>query len=159
MKEDSCGPVPMTRFVMAFLGVEILAGIALVIYTLATGKEPPNLSTPILILSVGLAVYWFTRIFKRKMRKAEIWRFSIGNTLAELVYSVVWVFVALLLLGAPFSWEGVSSIFGGDGSAEAGKAGLLVGLLIGLPQVFIVSALFAWLITRKLPVETPIEEG
>lgn len=131
----------------------------MVIYTLATDKEAPISSTPILVLAVGIAVYWFTKIYKRKMNRTEILRFSVGNVLADLVFSVIWTIGMLWLLGVPFNWEGLSTVFGGDGSAEAAKVGVLVGLLVGLPQVLVVSGLFGWLITRKLPEKSPIVES
>lgn len=151
MENPQSGAISMFRFVAAFLAVKVIAGIGLALYASIAETEPSISATPINIAAVGLALLWYSKVANRPMSGPEILRFSIGNTLADILMSGAWFIAMMWMLDAPLSWEGVHIALGGKGDRESAQVALTIGLLVGSIQVFALSALFAWLTTRKLP--------
>ena len=151
MENPHPGAISMFRFVAAFLAVKVIAGIGLALYAHIAETEPSISHVPITIAAVGAALLWYSKVAGRPMSGPEILKFSIGNTLADILMSAAWLFVMMWVASAPLSWEGVAIALGGKVDAKSAQLALTIGLLVGSFQVFALSAFFAWLTTRKLP--------
>ena len=151
-------PVSVLRFVLAFVGVKLAAGVGLVIYIFTQLRPtPPIFSLLVSVAAVGLAMAWYAREVNRPMSGSELLKFSIGTALADIVLSNP-LLIAMLLLGSgvPFSQGWVRDVLGED--PLSALTDLIIHLGPGWINVFSLSAFLAWLISRKLPRHNPIGE-
>ena len=59
MEQDPAETVSMLRFILAYFAVKLAAAGALTFYALNVDGEPPVSSTVIMIVAIGIAVFWF----------------------------------------------------------------------------------------------------
>ena len=142
----------MTRYVLAYFACKLVFVIVLGFASLWIEGQPPNLSTPANIVCTALSISWFIKRENQPLAVVEIFNFSIGTVLADFILSFTWVAAMMWLSSVPISWEGLdAAVFGGGGNIETTKEAVYIGGAIGSLQVFLISASFAWLLTRKLP--------
>ena len=153
MEHEAFDPVPMLKFVSAFFAVKLVAAGAILLYALNIESEPPISSTVITMIAVWVPILWFAKVINRPMFGSERLWFAVGNTVAELVFTIAWGLSMFWLTGASFSWEGLSQVLGVGGNPEAAKVGLVVAMTLGWIPVPIFSAFFGWLMTKNLPKE------
>lgn len=113
-----------------------------------------NLSTPVLVVAVGISVSWFARTLNRPMLRAEILRFAAGTALTDILLSGLWLVSMLLLAGAPFSLKGIdAAVFDGSGFLlnQGDQIALFFLTAFTMLTTFLFAAFLAWLMTRKLP--------
>ncbi|QLC21034.1 hypothetical protein HFP51_01830 [Parasphingopyxis sp. CP4] len=151
MESHSVEPVSMLRFVLVYLVVKLVAAGGLTLYFLTTGTELFTSTIGITIAAVGLAMWWYVKAVNRPMLGSEILKFSLGTALTDVLLSVLWGIGSIWLLDLTFTWEGVGAVLGEGLDVDTTKLLVVSGLVIGSIQVFAISALFAWLISKNLP--------
>lgn len=151
-------PVSMLRYVLAFAATKVAVAGALLIYVLNVDGDAPVSPMVITIIAISLPIAWFAKAVNRPMRSIERGRFAIGNTVAELIFTVALGLTTTWLTGASFDWEGVSHVLGGKGDPQDAKIAFLFGITFGLLPVPLLSALFGWFWTKDLP-KTSVVEG
>jgi len=146
--------VSVFRFVMAALAVKILIAAGFGIYAYLTENEPPSISTSITIVAVGVALFWYSKVINRPMQRKEIILFASGVAVSDVFLSFAWLIGVIWISGQPLSLEGAdAALFEGTGSLLQSDvlAGMLFVMVFATIMTFVLSAFFAWLMTRKLP--------
>lgn len=152
MKGENPNPFTTLRFVLAFLAVKVVVVSGGALYTVATGDQPSIPATLVTLVAVGMAIFWYSKAVNRPMTGSQIFTFSVGNTLADFVLTIVWIGAWMWHLGIPFNWAGFGVALGVQLNSHDAVVAFWIGFIFGELQVFFWSALFAWLISRKLPI-------
>lgn len=88
------------------------------------------------------------------MQRKEIILFASGVAVSDVFLSFAWLIGVIWISGQPLSLEGAdAALFEGTGSLLQSDvlAGMLFVMVFATIMTFVLSAFFAWLMTRKLP--------
>jgi hypothetical protein len=149
----------MLRYILAFFGLKVIMALALAAMSFFIEDIPNSVSTAATIIAAVGAILWFIKREDRRLQTAEIMTFAVGAAISDLIFSVAWFVGITIAYDLPVSWAGAAEAVGGGVDASDMKTVIIFSLLIGLAQVFALSAFFAWLLTKNLTDSNDGEVG
>jgi hypothetical protein len=155
MSDSQPPSAPMWPYVLAVGLVKLTCALLAYWYFTATGSYLNISSTTVTILAVGVALVWYSYAVNQPMRRAQMLRFATGVAIVDVLLSVIVVVGSIIWTGEALSAENIALVLGGDGSRLTTPNLVILGgvLLFTTVAVFLIGFAFAWMITRRLPMQ------